>query len=240
MTKSNEIKKELTVKWVVKDKRVIKFLEEDDNTYRLADNVLEYLDDIKSNVAVDVTINDNQVTYIAKKTAKSQQEEKPKEKEEKTNNEDTKDSSKDSKKSETVTVKGISKTRDYYLFEEYGEKEWFTIAKNVKNFLKDVTNGDKLEITYEVSSEGKRIIRTITFAKILEKNQTQSKSEFKNNSTHKSSYRDEGATDKRTASMNAKDVVVALINNKLVEKSNIKDAIIDLTELFYNATKNLE
>jgi len=236
MTKSNEIKKELTVKWIVKDKRVIKFLEEDDNTYRLAENVLEYLDDIKSNVAVDVTINDNQVTYIAKKTASKKKVEKKETK----STEEPVDSSQESKKCEVVTVKGISKTRDYYLFDEYGEKEWFTIASNVKNFLKDVSNGDKLEISYEVSNEGKRTIRTVTFAKIIEKNQIQSKSESKNNFTNKSSYRDEGATDKRTASMNAKEVVVALINNKLIEKANIKDAIIDLTELFYNTTQNLE
>lgn len=207
--KPKGIKKELTVQWIVVGKKMIKFIEESDKTYKLADNVIEYLDEIKSNVPVNVTIVGDSVIFIQKREG-AVTEEAEVEKE-------VVESSETQSDNQTYTVKAISKTRDYYLFDECGEKEWFTVASNVKNFLKDVKKGDILEVKVEVSNDGKRDTRTITYAKIKATKEVEPKQETKNETTStkkKSSYRDEGETTKRTALMTAKDIVCAYINSK--------------------------
>ena len=57
-------KHEFVVKWIVKDKKIIKFVEQEEKTYKLADNVLDFLDEIKSNAPVNVTIADDKVIFI--------------------------------------------------------------------------------------------------------------------------------------------------------------------------------
>ena len=229
MAELKGVKKILTVKWIVKDKKIIKFVEEENDTYKLADNVLNYLDEIKSGVSVNVTIDDKNVTYIAVKEGNTQTPEptsktdKPKP-EEKQKSEPEKNNA--SNETEMVTVKAISKTRDYYLFDEKGEKEWFTISPDVKNFLKDVKKGDVLEVKVEVSNDGKRNVNTVVFAKV--KNVAEPEKEEKTEPyKKKSSYRDEESTDKRTALMSAKDIVIAYINSK-AEIVNGESKAIDL------------
>ena len=226
-------KKELVVKWIVKDKKIIKFIEEEEKTYKLADNVLEFLDDIKSNVPVNVTISDGKVIFIQvnENAEPSNESQEPEPEKNEASNE-----------TNLVTVKAISKTRDYYLFDEYGEKEWFTVAKNVKNFLKDVKKGDKLEVKVEVSTDEKnKTVRTIIFAKVQESKKEEPKQETKSEtvSTKKSSYRDEESTDKRTALMVAKDIVVSLIQEKGLEMKKVKEALKDLTKTCYETIQSL-
>lgn len=237
-TRRKKQQKELfTVKWIVKDKKIIKFIEREDVTFKLADNVLEFLDEIKSNVPVNVTIADGKVIFIQVNENANVQEKELEEPEEKDVTEEKTESS-----NETYTVKAISKTRDYYLFDECGEKEWFTVAKNVKNFLKNVKKGDVLEIKYEVTNDGKRDTRLINFAKVVGEKAEEVKDETKKEttvSTKKSSYRDEEATDKRTAIMTAKDLVVALINNGKIENKQIKEVLADLTKTCYEAIQSL-
>ena len=228
-------KKELTVKWIVKDKKIIKFVEEEEKTYKLADNVLEFLDEIKSNVPVNVTIADDKVIFIqVNENADVKVEEEAKEKDADVKSESS---------NETYTVKAISKTRDYYLFDECGEKEWFTVAKNVKNFLKDVKKGDVLEIKHSNEKDDKgRDVRLINFAKVVsEKIIEENKKETKV-STKKSSYRDEESTDKRTAVMTAKDIVVAYINSKaeiVNTEAKVGELLKRLTKVCYEAIQSL-
>lgn len=236
--KSKGTKKELTVKWkVLKDKKIIKFIEEENKTYKLADNVLEYLDEIKSGVPVNVTVIGDTVTFIQKRETDGEEytNEAPEE-----DYEPEKEETVQNSEGETYTVKAISKTRDYYLFEECGDKEWFTVAKNVKNFLKDVKKGDALEVKVEVSNDGKRDTRTIVFATVKATKEKEPEKKTETVTTQKkSSYRDEDATDKRTAVMTAKDLVVALLNAEKIDNKQIKEVLTDLTKTCYKAIQSL-
>ena len=201
------------------------------------------MDEIKANVSVNVTIANDKVIFIQKREDVASDDD-YEETEAKDYDESEEEISDNKTNEETLTVKAISKTRDYYLFEEAGEKEWFTIAENVKNFLKDVKKGDVLKAKVEVSTDKKnRTVRTIVFAKVQESKKEESKQETKTSTSYKkTSYRDEEATDKRTASMNAKDIIVALITNGRVEvesKEKIEKAISALTKKFYEVIKNL-
>jgi len=233
-------KHEFVVKWIVKDKKIIKFVEQEEKTFKLADNVLEFLDEIKSNVPVNVTIADDKVIFIqVNENADVKAKELP-EPEEK----DVDEESKSESSNETYTVKAISKTRDYYLFDECGEKEWFTVAKNVKNFLKNVEKGNVLEIKYEVTNDGKRDTRLINYAKVANEKVEEKKEDKKETtvSTKKSSYRDEESTDKRTAVMTAKDVVVAYINSKaeiVNTEAKVGELLKRLTKVCYEAIQSL-
>lgn len=231
-------KKELTVKWIVKDKKIIKFVEQEEKTYKLADNVLDFLDEIKSNVPVNVTIADDKVIFIqVNENAESSNEP--------DKSQEPKSEEKSESSNETYTVKAISKTRDYYLFDECGEKEWFTVAKNVKNFLKDVKKGDVLEIKHTVEKDDKgRDVRLINFAKVVgEKVEEKKENVLKTTvSTKKSSYRDEESTDKRTAVMTAKDIVVAYINSKaeiVNTETKVGELLKRLTKVCYEAIQSL-
>ena len=230
-------KKELTVKWIVKDKKIIKFVEEEEKTYKLADNVLEFLDEIKSNVPVNVTISNDKVIFIQVNENADVKNEVEPEPEEQDNNVKSESSN------ETYTVKAISKTRDYYLFDECGEKEWFTVAKNVKNFLKNVKKGDVLEIKHTTEKDNKgRETRLINYAKVVSEKVEEVKEESKKEttvSTKKSSYRDEESTDKRTSLMVAKDIIIALINKGEIVTSAIPNTLKDLTKKCYETINNI-
>ena len=219
-------KKELTVKWIVANKKIIKFIEEEDTTYKLADNVLEYLDEIKPNVPVNVTIDKGSVIFIQKIEGVVVSNEEPEQ---------------TSSNNDVYTVKAISKTRDYYLFEEAGEKEWFTVAKNVKGFLKDVKKGDQLEINVEVTTNDKnKEVKTIVFAKIKSQNKEVKEDQPKEKTqTKKSSYRDEDAMDKRTALMVAKDIVTVLLENDKIDNKQVKEVLKDLTKASYDNIQEL-
>ena len=230
-------KESFTVKWIVKDKKIIKFVEREEVTFKLADNVLEFLDEIKSNVPVNVTIADDKVIFIQINENADVQAKVPEEKE-------VDEEPKSEFSNETYTVKAISKTRDYYLFDECGEKEWFTVAKNVKNFLKNVKKGDVLEIKHTTEKDDKgRDVRLINFAKVVSEKVEEegTKTETKKVST-KTKY---GSTDdliakaKNSACMNAKDIVIALIQEKGLEAKQIKEALIDLTKTCYEAIQSL-
>ena len=224
-------KKELTVKWIVKDKKIIKFIEEEEKTYKLADNVLDYLKDIKANSPVNVTIDGDNVIYIAiKEGAKTETSTENLPPDEQPEPEVTPSEA-------TYTVKGISKSGDWYLFEETGEKEWFGIEEDVKKYLEGqgVKSGDVLEIKYLEKTKKNKTQNYISFAKIKASKESEPKKET---SARKTSYRDEDATDKRTAIMSAKDIVIALIPKGL-EKKQIGQAMKDLSRDCYEALTEL-
>jgi len=232
--KSKGIKKELTVKWLVANKKIIKFIEEEEKTYKLANNVIEFLDEIKANTPVNVTVIGDSVTFIQKRDEVISEEP---EQEAETNDEPQEEIADEM----IYTVKAISKTRDYYLFDEANEKEWFTVAPNVKSYLENVKKGDVLKVNIKITNDGKRDVKTIVFAQIqtVEKTNEQKIEEKTSTFTRKSSYRDEESTDKRTAIMIAKDIINTLLANDKIKKNEIKSVLVDLSKISYEIIKKL-
>lgn len=206
-------KKELTVKWLVANKKIVKFIEEESKTYKLADNVIEYLDEIKANVPVNVTIVDDKVIFIQKREGEVVNKD---DEIELANMEDYKETNEEPQEKTAdemvYTVKAISKTRDYYLFDEAGEKEWFTIAPNVKSFLKDVKKGDVLKVNIEVSNDGKRDTRTISYAQVQSSSKEEPKQETKKAISVKSDTN--ASIEKQVALKEAGAIVRAYIDSK--------------------------
>lgn len=227
-------KKELTVKWLNTKKRVVMFKEEAEEVYSIADNVKDsYLEGIDTDTKVNVTTDEDAVIFIQPIKPKEEKKEEAKT-----------ESSGDTKR---WTIAVVDKAKTYIGFEESKKDndklQWYVIPENVKSFIGDLDKGDIVETKIGTvdgkGKDGKTVKKqaVLFVKKVASKEKKEEKTSTK--SERKSSYRDEESTDKRTASMNAKDVVVALINNKLVEKDNIKTAIEDLTQTFYEVTKNL-
>jgi len=225
----DKIKKELTVKWIVVNKKIVKFIEEEAKTYKLGDNVLEYLDEIKANVPVNVTIVDDKVTFIQKREGKVVKDNEPEQEE--TNNEVEEVAGVE----KTYTVKAISKTRDYYLFDEAGEKEWFTVAPNVKSYLEDIKKGDVLKVKVEITNDGKRDTRTINYAQV-QSNQKEEKQETKKESSSKNSTN--SSIEKQVALKEAGAIVRAYIDSK-AEIVNGVDKAIEVYQKIYITGLNL-
>jgi len=231
-------KKELTVKWLVANKKIVKFIEEESKTYKLADNVIEYLDEIKANIPVNVTIVDDKVIFIQKREGEfvNKEEEVEKESEQEANDEPQEKTADEM----VYTVKAISKTRDYYLFNEAGEKEWFTIAPNVKSYLKDVKKGDVLKVNVEVTNDGKRDTRTITYAQVQSSSKEESKQETKKETSGKSDTN--SSIEKQVALKEAGAIVRAYIDSKaeiVNNESKTSELLKRLTKVCYEAIQSL-
>lgn len=227
--------KTLTVKWLNAKKRVVMFKEEEEEVYTITDAVKdEYLTGIDTDTKVNVTTIEDTVTFIQPVKAKEEKKETKTE----TSNDDVK----------KWTIAVVDKDKTYIGFEESkkdnGKLNWYVIPENVKSFIGDVTKDDVVEVkigTVDGKGKGGKAVKkqAVLFVKKVGSASKEEKTTDTKKTSGKSSYRDEEATDKRTASMNAKDVVVALINNKIIEKDAIKTAIEDLTKKFYEVIKNL-
>jgi len=215
--KKNETKE---VAYFIASKAMIKFVGDED-PIAIADNVMDVSDFDKYPIlkgdTVEVGVKDDEVTFLRKVKGASK-----KKKEE---------------KSESTSSDEISKTitKEVYCVSKYGlkfvgDKQWTNFSDELqKKDLKSMGVVAKNTITVSLN-EDEKIVKVGTVEK---------KNEGTSSTSKKTSYRDEESTDKRTASMNAKDVVVALLNNGTLEKNNIKSCIKDLTETFYSVTKNL-
>jgi len=232
-----KVKKELTVKWLNAKKRVVMFQEEEEEVYSIANNVKgSYLEGIDAETKVNVTTEEDVVTFIqpiASKEAKKESE--------------TTESNEDSKK---WTVAVIDKKKTYIGFEESkkdnGKLVWYIIPDNVQSYLEDVQKGDVLEVKIGTVDGKGKTGKTVKKPAILfvkkDENTKQKTSNPKSENKRNSSYRDEESTDRRTATMNAKDVFIALINQNREEvksKADWKDVINGLTKIFYDAGKNV-
>lgn len=219
--KSKGIKKEYTVAWILKDKKIVKFKEDADDVYSLADNVIEYLDGIEEGVSVNVTLDNNTVIFMQQKKETSKTE-----------------VSSDSSVKEW-TVKAITSKRDVVKFEE-GEVSWYIIPENIREQFTSVKAKDVVRVTIGTTKEkGKEKATVLSIETVSSvKNEETKNTNYTSNS--KKSYRDEEATDKRTALMTAKDIIVAMIGQgKCTTTSNIKDGLQDLTKTCYEAIRNL-
>ena len=225
------------VAWCVPKRALIKFDGEDDSV-TISKNVIEKIDFAKYPLAkgdtVDVSIEGEEVVYIRKSSdTSSAQEEKVEAKEE-------------VKAEEKVETKAsddsVELTKEVYCVSKYGLK--FVGDNDWTNFIDELQKKDFRSMGVVARNIITVVIKNgkiVEIKKVEEAKKSESKEE-KSSSTRKSSYRDEESTDKRTASMNAKDVVVALINANREEVNStekIEKAINGLTKKFYDVTKNL-
>lgn len=225
-----ENKQALTIKWIVLPKKMIKFIEAEDKTYKLADNVVSQIEELIKNkiitlpgnsIPVNVIINGENVTFISirdnsVKVEEKKVEEKPIEKKEEKTEVVTPKAETNYK---SYTVLGYSKDRKWWLFKEIGEKVWVGVDEKVS--MQNINKDDKIELVLETRKttykDKEREIQFITAIKVIESKKQEISQDSNPKSeqvSKKSSYRDENAMDKRTALMVAKDIVVAYINSK--------------------------
>jgi hypothetical protein len=222
--KQNETK---TVAWFVAAKSLIKFVDETDSR-NIADNVMAVSDFKKYPIlkgdVVEVGIKDEDVVFLRKVKGVK----KPYTKKE------TTPVNTDNAKTEEVKIFAVAGNKKVLKFEKDGD--WIPIATDLQT--KDYSDlGLVAGNTVTVALAEGTIVGVENTA-----NESPVEPKAENVTTptpKKHSYRDEDSTDKRTASMNAKDVVVALLNNKEIDKTKVQSAIEDLTKAFYKITKNL-
>ena len=149
---------------------------------------------------------------------------------------------KQEEKTENSNVETI--TKEVFCVSKYGLK--FLNENNWINFTEDLQKKDlrtlgviaKNTITVDISNG-----KIVNIQKVESKKEEKSKEEpTKSNSYSKTTYgspADLKARAQNTAIMSAKDIIVALINNKEIEKNDIKNAIEDLSKKFYETIINL-
>lgn len=229
-TKTQGTKHEWTVEWILPDKKLIKFVEDKEGSYDIADNVAEYLDKIKDGVVVKTTVDGRKVVFlqvVEKKEEKASTTPS-------TNDENTK----------SWTVKAITRKKDVVKFEE-SDVRWYVIPENVQKYFENVNKGDIITVEIGTAEEKGKEKPAVVFFKGTESEPIKEGKEptkEPTKSSSKSSYRDEEETTKRTASMNAKDIVVAYISSK-AEIVNTEKKVIELVERLtkacYEAIKKL-
>jgi len=232
------------IAWFVQKRAMIKF-EGDEESMTIAESVIAKTDFAKSPLlkgdTVEITVEGEEIVSIAKVKGKVVAEKKA---EPVKDGDEKKVAPAKEEKAEEPVVEGTELTKEVYCVSKYGLKfvgdtSWtnFTDELQKKDF-KSIGIVAKNTITV-VIKDGKIVeVKKVDVVKKEEAPAT----EEKTTSTKKSSWRDEESTDKRTASMNAKDVVVALINSGRTEVDSdvkINDVIDGLIKKFYEATKSL-
>lgn len=144
-----------TVKWFMPDKKLIKFNESAED-YTLSDKVAKFDHTkfgIKTGIKVDVSINGKEVTYLRKSENQeaSKQEEKPKE-EAKPKSEEK--PSTDGATVHTLTVAGITATREVISFKEDTGTKWYQVPEELR------AQFDTLDI------KARKVVK-VTFGKML-------------------------------------------------------------------------
>lgn len=137
-------KKAFSIKWLLADKQMVKFNEEDE-TYDLADNVIQYIKNISKGDAVEVLIEKGTTNIVCmkkvggtkKKTVKKEikEESLPSEGEEK-----------------TWTVKAITTDRKVVKFAE-SDAPWYLIIPEVKDCFTNVKAKDVLKVKIGTAKE---------------------------------------------------------------------------------------
>ena len=135
-------KKEFTVEWILVDKQLVKFKEDKENTYNLAENTVKYLDSIKEGDSVNVTIDENKIIFIGKQKAEAKSETK----------EETKTEPSNDTGYVTWTVKAVTSKKDVVKFEE-GDVSWYLIPSNVRDSFTDAKKGTKLSVQIGTAKE---------------------------------------------------------------------------------------
>ena len=215
---------EKVVDWFLPNKSLIKFQGEEDSI-AVAENVMNKSNFDKYPVlkgdTVEVTEKDDEVTFLRKVKGASKKKESTEKKKESNTEID-----------ETITKEVVCVSQ--YGVKFVGDEKWTNFSDELqKQDVKAMGAVAKNTITVSMS-KGK-----IVDIKEEKKDKKQSKSTTR---TPYGSPDDLIAKAKNTASMNAKDVVVALISQNRVEtnnEGNIERAISALTKKFYEVTKEL-
>ena len=128
MASKSMIKKQYTIKSILASQGIIKF-QEDNTAYQLADNVKQYIDNLKPNDVVDISIEKDSDKIIFIKVAKNI----------------AKSESKSENNIQTWTVKAITLKKDVVKFEE-GKVSWYLIPENVRPLFANIKAKDKITV----------------------------------------------------------------------------------------------
>jgi hypothetical protein len=223
-----------TVSWFIAKKALIKFEGEEDSR-NICDKVMAVSNFEKYPIlkgdTVEVGFKDEEVAFLRKVKGVKKSFAK---KETKSTPVDISDA-----KEQQVRIFAVAGNKKVLKFEKDGD--WIPISTELqeKDFSAlGLVAGNNVTVRL---SDGTIVgVENVSNESPVETNtDNESKSATVSSSARRNSFRDEDSTDKRTASMNAKDVVVALLNNKEIDKSKVQSAIEDLTKVFYNTTKNI-
>jgi len=216
-----------TIAWCIPKKALIKFTDSKESADIAESCTYDFAKaPIKKNDEVEVTIVGDKVTALKKMGSALIKEE----------NTETKEAVAEVAEDETVT-------KEVYCVSAYGlkftdnDKVWVNFVDELqKQDLRGMGVVAKNTITVGLCKGKIVAIKEVKRPEASSIKEEEKKTETKNSS---SSYRDETSVDKRTATMNAKDVVIALLNNKQIENKDINTVIKELSKTFYDTITNL-
>lgn len=218
------------VSWFVVKRALIKF-DGDEDSMTINEALMTKSDFVKNPIlkgdTVEVTIKDEEIVSIKKSGSQATAPKEEKVEEEKV-------------EEKVVETKGEELTKEVYCVSKYGLK--FVGDNDWTNWIDELQNVDMRSLGVVAKNTITVVLQDGKIVEIKKVEAPAKATEEKPASTKKASYRDEEATDKRTASMNAKDVIVALINSGREEVNSvekIEKAINGLINKFYAETKNL-
>lgn len=226
------------VSWFLPKKSLIKF-EDSDDSLSLSSKVIEVANFEKYPIlkgdVVDVSIENDEVVFLRKVSgAKKASSESPK-------TEEKKESS--SKEVKKLTVVGVWQNESIKFNEKINNKQWVKLSDSLKTqnleSIGFVANNE-VEVTLE-----NNIITDVKIVGNVKKDEKQSTNSVKSDSSVKksSSYRDEDSMDRRSASMTAKDIIVAFISVKspiVDEVAKVEVLIERLTQKIYAINQRLQ
>ena len=218
-------KKDLTVKWILPKKAIIKFQEEADKTYDI-DKAVKDLESIKAGTAISVTIEDDKVVKIESKTATKTEVKKESPKEEK------KTEVKDDKDVETKnwTIEAMTSGKDVVKFKE-GKVKWYVIAENVIAEFKDLKKGDIVSVKIgTVKQKGKDKPGVIAVESSIQVEEKDIKgSEY---TTEPTTYNKGSSIERQCAMKGAVEITVTMIEkNPDLSISKYNELINDISRL---------
>jgi len=190
-----------------------------------------------TNDKVEYTMKDDKI--VSFKKIEGQEEVKELPKEEIVDKNEKKEEIKEEKNVETKTVKAlmVAIARNKSVVKYEGNDVWVHVSEELQ--AKDYK---EIGLLARNEVELTLINNIITGVKLINSPNKENKQvdESPNGSYNKKTYgRDEDATDKRTASMNTKDIVVALLNNNKIEPKQVKEVSTDLMKHLYKTCKEL-
>ncbi|RLF58127.1 MAG: hypothetical protein DRN27_06240 [Thermoplasmata archaeon] len=229
-----------TVSWHIPKKSLIKF-EGDDDTTEIDSSVI--CDKFPKGAVVEYTLKDEKIISLSASGKTDAPKEEPKEEKK------TEDKKEDKIEKLIVVITKVARSHEVVSWEN-SFKPWVPVAKELQvtgNTPEEAEQAWKKqglvarnEVELTLTNDVITAVRLISTPKGLNGLSNTSDEDKKDTTSQKASYgRNDDATDKRTCIMCAKDVVVAMINNKKLENSQQKDAIKDLSNTFSEVLKNL-
>lgn len=225
------------VAWFLPKKALIKFEGEDDS-FPLSSKVMEVANFEKYPIlkgdAVDVSVENNEVTFLRKVSGGK------KSTEIKSESSATTSSNTSSGEVKRLKVVGIFQGESVKFNEKINNKQWCKLSDELKTKdLRSIGLVANNEVDVTISNG---IIVAVNLINAVKSESKEFSKSAENAVKRSGSYRDEDSTDRRTASMNAKDVVVAYINSKagIVDTVEKVETLVErLTQKFYTTTQKL-